>query len=574
VLATLAVGNAAAAAPPYATDATLTSVNFVESSVASGSEAELVGTWSLPDNAPTPAGFVVPLPAGLQGLTDSFALVDPAGVEMGDCIVDATSITCDLDSDYLAANPQNVSGTFHFWASVETVVTEDTQTDYLFGDITTSVLVTPNPDLCTENCEWTGEPTIKWGDYNRDDNTIKWYVRVGSDADGATAGQQMRVEDPFGANQEMLTTYDGETFPLLQHANTFEEFDGWEVPGPVSNVPTASYTVDGSTVSWTAEEGYFYTVVYVVQVTDGGAAGTYSNTAHSFVDGEQQSVTRSVQRQGGGGTGDGDSTGSFSIFKDVVWNDVVPIDGLSFDGTYTVTAPGGAVTEDTFTVAEGEIWTSAQFETGSIVHLEEIVPTTPANLDWETPVFSQNDFAIVGAETLSVTLTNEATLAVSGFFAHKVLEGNGADLAADQLFCVEYTYEAGPGFEAGSGEVKLPGDGTMVTSEALPVGAVLTLIETAPEDVDSATWESSELSTATLTITRSEVIPVVTVTNTITVVEEEPIEEEPVEEVPVDEEPSEEGELAVTGGAAPLTALAVALLLLAGGAFALRRRVA
>src|SRR5690606_29405500 len=174
------------------------------------------------------------------------------------------------------------------------------------------------------------------------------------------AGQQMRVEDPFGANQEMLTTYDGETFPILQHANTFEEFDGWEVPGPVRNVPTASYTVDGSTVSWTAEEGYFYTVVYVVQVTDGGAAGTYTNTAHSFVDGEQQSVTRSVQRQGGGGTGDGDSTGNFSIFKDVVWNDVVPVDGLTFEGSYTVTMPGGATTDGDFTVADGEIWTSAE----------------------------------------------------------------------------------------------------------------------------------------------------------------------------------------------------------------------
>src|SRR5690606_16168121 len=152
VLATLAVGNAAAAAPPYATDATLTSVNFVETSVASGSEAELVGTWSLPDNAPTPAGFVVPLPVGLQGLTDAFPLLDPADVEMGQCIVSATEIVCDLDSGYLAANPQNVSGTFNFWASVETVVTEDTQTDYSFGDVSTSVVVTPNPNLCPENC--------------------------------------------------------------------------------------------------------------------------------------------------------------------------------------------------------------------------------------------------------------------------------------------------------------------------------------------------------------------------------------------------------------------------------------
>lgn len=72
--------TAASAAPPYATTATITSLTFDEKTVASGSTTSLSGTWSLPDNAATPAGFAVDLPAGLQGRTDSFSLLDPKGV--------------------------------------------------------------------------------------------------------------------------------------------------------------------------------------------------------------------------------------------------------------------------------------------------------------------------------------------------------------------------------------------------------------------------------------------------------------------------------------------------------------
>lgn len=513
VLATLAMGSAAVAAPPYATDATLTSVEFTESTVASGSEAELSGTWSLPDGAATPAGFVVPLPAGLQGLTDAFPLLDSSGVTMGDCVVTATEIVCDLDSDYLAAHPNNVSGTFFFWVEVQTSVTEDTETTYNFGDTSTTVTVTPNPDLCIENCEWDGEPTIKWGEYNRDDNTIMWFVRVSSDADGATAGQQMRVEDAIGPNQTMLTEYNGNTYPMLMRANGFEDWNGWEVPGPMLEAPAADYTVDGSTVSWTADEGYFYTVLYVAQVTDGGAAGTYTNSADSFVDGQQESVSAEAQRQGGGGTGDGDAVGTFSIVKDVVWNSE-PIIDLTFEGTYTVEAPDGAVTEGTFTVADGDVWTSQEFETGSTVHLEEFLPTTPANIDWEVPVFSQNDFAIVGAEDTQVTLTNEAAVAQGAFSANKVVDGDAADLAEGVTFYLDYTYPAGDGFAAGSGVLELPANGDVVNSDSIPVGAVLTLTERAPEEIEGANWTASSLSESTVTINRDEIVNV-TVTNTL-----------------------------------------------------------
>src|SRR5690606_23399277 len=112
---------------------------------------------------------------------------------------------------------------------------------------------------------------------------------------------------------------------------------------------------------------------------------------------------------------------------------------------------------------------------GSVVHLDEILPSAPSNIDWETPVFSANDFAVVGAETTLVTLTNEASVARGVFAAYKVLEGDAAELAGDVTFYLDYAYEAGPGFAAGSGVLELPADGTLVFSEPLPVGAVLIL---------------------------------------------------------------------------------------------------
>lgn len=514
LVAALILSPAAGAAPPYATSAKLTDVHFVDQKVESGKEAKLSGAWSLPDNAATPAGFVVDLPAGLQGNTDSFPLLDPSGVAMGQCVVTAKQIICDLDSAYLAEHPRNVSGTFNFWVTVETKVTEDTETHYKFDEIDTSVIVTP-PVTCTENCEWQGGPSVKYGVYNRDDNTIAWTVRIGADKDGATAGQKMRVDDKFGPNQELLTTYQGQSFPMLRQATGFViDQNGDQVPGPWIPVPASEYTVNGGIVSWTATEGAFYSVMYMAKVTDGGAAGKYTNGATVTIDGVENGVTSEVVRHGGGGTGEGDQVGRFSITKAVRWADS-PIPGLSFEGDYTVTAPNGSKAEGKFSVAENGIWTSPEFATGSTVHLNEVTPTAPGNIDWKTPEFSVNDFAIEGAKTVAVTLTNTAELAQGKFSAHKELAGDRSDRVKDRTFLLDYSYPAGPGFSAGSGTLELPGTGSIVTSGPLPVGAVVTVRERAPEGVTGATWAPAKLSTETVTIGRDELVDV-TVTNTLT----------------------------------------------------------
>ncbi len=98
----------------------------------------------------------------------------------------------------------------------------------------------------------------------------------------------------------------------------------------------------------------------------------------------------------------------------------------------------------------------------------------------------------------------------------KNVEGDGADLvAADTEFTVNYTYPAAEGYEAGEGTLTVKADGTAVTSNPLPTGAVISLTEATPATVEGAIWGEATFSPETLTIgdgTTAEV----TLTNTIT----------------------------------------------------------
>ncbi|WP_162253401.1 DUF5979 domain-containing protein [Microbacterium sp. Root180] len=547
----------AQAAPPFATEATLTSISFVQSSVESGQLAELEGTWELPDNPATPAGFVVPLPEGLQGLSDAFPLLAPDGVtEMGQCTVTETEIVCDLDSAYLAEHPLNISGSFNFWAEVTTVVTEDQEVTYDFGDASTTVVVTPG--ACPD-CVFDGTNNNKRGEYDPDTDTITWVVGVKAPATGMAGGETVTVVDLPGPGQEILPgTFvrhtdeigvqpDGETGPI-----------GWH-PKPAGEY---SVSADNSTVTFVSEPGYFYRVVYTTRITDGGAEQIYTNDAEITITGQGTvTVSDEVERFGGGGNGGGDRVGRFSITKDVLWPSD-PIPSLVFEGTFTVTAPDGTVTNGQFTVQDGSTWTSEPYLGGSVIHLEEFAPTQPASFDWATPVFSMNDFLVPYGAVAAVTLTNEAALATGVFSAAKALTGNAVDLVpADATFTLTYTYPAGAGFPAGSGSLTLPADGTVVPSEPLPVGAVLTLAELTPDDVDGATWDTPQLSTRTVTIARDTLVEVI-VTNTITA---------PPPVTP----PTPPRVLATTGSAfpaLPVTGMAV-LAAIAGGILVQRSRV-
>ncbi len=563
-LTVVTTAGAAVAAEPRATEATLTKIAFVDEQVRSGSNAQLSGEWSLPDNPTTPAGFTVPLPAALQGLSDAFALLDPAGAAMGQCVVTDTAIECEFDSAYLAAHPQNLRGTFTFWVSVTTEVTDTTTVTYNFGSVAATTTVTPGDPGCPD-CTFEGQPSSKWGSYSLDTNTIEWGIWVATPAEGMAGGELVTITERLGAHQAWQRNADGDVDIELLGTNQVN------ASGAPMEWQTVSATVTegaGSvTITFTTVKGWYYLLLGHSAVTDGGAAGTYANEADVAIQGQTSApVSSTVIRHGGSGTGSGDPVGTFSITKNVVWSDQA-ISGLTFSGTYAVTLPTGVVVDGSFDVAEGQTWVSPSYPAGSVVHLEETLPTAPAGIDWATPSFSQNDFAIAGNSVVASTLTNTATAAVGRFQAKKVVSGTAASLLpAGSTFTLAYDYSAGPGFSAGSGTLSLPADGTIVTSAPLPVGARLTLRELTPAAVAGATWAAPTLSASTLTVGRDEVVEV-TVTNVLSHAALSPATTTPPTAVS-----AEYRTLAVTGGESSFPLLWAGIAAVVLGALALRRR--
>ncbi|WP_146113954.1 MULTISPECIES: DUF5979 domain-containing protein [unclassified Microbacterium] len=567
----LALGAAtpAAAAPPYATTASVNSIQFTESEVVSGREARLAGSWSLPDNPSAPAGFVVDLPSGLQGLTDSFTLDAPGGETMGTCVVTATQVVCDIDSTYIAENPLGLSGTFEFWANVTTSVRENTATTYDFGDVTAVVTVTPSPDLCTENCAFPGRDTIKEGFYNRDANQIDWYIKPAVPASGMAGGQLVTIVDILGPQQLILNEAPAVIEVMATNEIVTSEL-GSQSPGNWHPLPSADLTIspDNTTVSFTTRQGFYYELHIVTQVLDGGTLGTYGNSAEVTVGGDEPvEINATVVRQGGGGTGIGESVGRFAITKSVN-GPAALVEDLTYTGSYTITLPDSTTQNGTFSVANGATWTSPDFPRDSTVQLIENDPAAPPSISWIGHTFSVNNFALLGGTQTDVTLTNESELATGAFEASKVITGGAAGLVPDDAtFTLLYSYPEGPGFPAGSGSLELPASGETVSSPPLPVTASVTLTELTPPVYPGFTWGTATISPATFTIDSTE-----TATSTVTndtVLPAVPHAPAPTA-APAAVVPPAAGSLATTGGSKMAIPASAGLLLVLAGA-ALRR---
>lgn len=560
LLVILTPAGMATAAPPYTTTGHIDSIAFTSDTVANGHGAKLSAAWSIADDATSPAGFTIPLPADLQGRTDTFPLLADGGDSvMGTCHVRATELYCDLDETYLAENPREVHGTVEFWVTVRTEVSQNTETTYDFGDVSTTVTVTPNPNTCPD-CVFEGRDNQKYGDYFLDDegnHYINWAIRVKAPATGMVGGETVTVTDPIGANLEVQSVYVRET--------TTVGADGVGNQNPIDwqNKPQGEYTVqnnDGTvTVSFESEAGHFYDVRIVTRVLDGGAS-TYRNTATVEIEGQQTvEVTASRTYSGGSGTGIGTDFGRFAITKDVIGTGANAAQGVSFTGTYVVTPRAGDPINGTFEVTDGGTWTSIDYPRDSTVTITEVAPTTPENVTWADPVYSEQTFTLPSGGQVAVTLTNEATLRVGSFSVAKALTGTGAHLVpADATFDVEYAYPAGAGYPAGSGTLVVGADGVAVTSPEVPAGAVVTLTEVTPGAISGATWGTPTFAPTTVTIGADETVAV-TLTNEITATP--PTSTTP----PTPTTPPATPELPNTGGGDLTGAFLVgALLLLAG----------
>ena len=306
VAASLALAAPAAAAPPYATTATIDDIRFTESAVPGGSSAALEADWSLPDDAPGPAGFVIDLPQGLQGVQDDFPLLSPEGGSLGRCTVTTNRLQCDIDAGYAATHPRNLHGTVRFWVDVRTEVTSDTVVDYVFDRLTASVTVTPPTGQRAQDCSFEGRRSGKWGTYDSASGLIHWTVAVAAPRGGMAGGERIVVTDRPGGSQTLAL--DGTTGTVMQSHILVRNADGYEWPGDWQPKPTSEVTVsaDGATVSFVAERGYYYEVKFTTRAT-GAPSEDYSNDATVAIGTERtDSVSATVVRHGGSGTGSGD----------------------------------------------------------------------------------------------------------------------------------------------------------------------------------------------------------------------------------------------------------------------------
>ncbi|MFF2275845.1 DUF5979 domain-containing protein [Agromyces sp. NPDC058126] len=212
--------------------------------------------------------------------------------------------------------------------------------------------------------------------------------------------------------------------------------------------------------------------------------------------------------------------GSFTLQKRVEGSGAhlaVPGDEYTFTYEYPA-GPGFEALEPTEIVlpGDGSTVTVDDVPAGAVVTLRELDPGAVTGGTWTTPRFeASNTFVVAKDEQLDVVAVNTLELNSGAFSVRKDVAGSGAgELPVDAQFTVHYEYPSGPGFEGGSGVLVVRADGEAATSEPIPFGAVVSLTEAAPAEVDGASWTGAEFSDDTVVIGDGTVVEVV-LTNTL-----------------------------------------------------------
>lgn len=554
VLAMLLPIALTAAPAQAATAGTIDSVDFVKDEFPGGSTQEIKVKWSAPDNPSTPLTISIDLPPELQGITDSFPMTGADGKKAGTCQVTKTTITCTVDDDYVKANPLDLSGEFSFQSRVLTYNDTTIEKTFDFGNVTSpAVTITPDPQVCVENCEFPGQKSLKYGRYNNDKDEITWQIDLPAPKDGIAPGKTISVRDVIDTSAfEVVGT------PVVREARSirYDTKLKRELPN-FADMPADLVTVsaDKQTIEFVSRPGLkdgqagpntrgmtgsVYAILITVKVLDQGAAGKYTNIAEYTIEGEQtKTVKGDATRYGGSGSVVGTNAGKVAVKKLVTGDAVIEtMPDFTLEWTaYDTAKPGDSGTKGSTKIKAGGTFTSKEYPRGTRLVITEVTPTGPDSVTWKKPKFVATDASgtpVPGAEpseTIDITfdsangnlgkmsyfsLTNEATVDKGTFEAKKVIENpDGLDLSGIDDFVLDYTYPAGSTFPAGSGSLTLPADGTSVTSPELPVGAELSLSEQSPANVPGGTWESSVVSPKTLVIGK-DTSAQVEVTNRIT----------------------------------------------------------
>lgn len=509
-------------------DIQIDSVSFVNETVADGSRQSLRVDWSVAAKATNPVTLSVPLPAGMVGYPDEFAMKGPGGVNAGTCTVTATDITCTVDSAFISSKPYGVSGSFWFDVKID-VKNDTTETKtFDFGGQQVPVTVEPNPAYCDEVCDFTGYRFKKYGSYNSLDDVITWTVRLPAGENGIPAGSNIVITDELNTDiYTLLTAYDDngdgvdEAWPQLWEGRCLRPNSNNEMTPRWLTRSTATWNSDMTEVSFVSRpgantggscddpgalvpEGSFYQAVWKVKVNDLGKAGTYKNSATYSIDGVVSEPTEgTATRRSGGGDVDGTNFGSFSVTKHLDGDTILNPD---FTVNYEVYQPADATTPTetgSFEVKHGQTYTSPDFFDGTRVVLTEVQPVQPANVTWSTPRFMGPDGPLSeitfsqDADTLDktteITLVNEAVLDKGTVKARKVVENpDGIDLNIEYYYA---SYSRESAVEKGiqdlvGGRMELPANGDEVTLE-LPADVNYSFFETfidIPQAPAGTTW--------------------------------------------------------------------------------------
>lgn len=373
-------------------------------------QVRIDAAWAVPDGAVAGQtfGFTLPPEFARAGMTFSVPSTEDPSMTVAECAVSSDAapvVTCTL-TDYVNGRT-GVAGSLWFVASADEQTTESTVEFVVDGVITRVEIpgggIGPSAPLPTEPQKWS---------WQTDDGRLAWQLALpGASFPGA---ESIVIDDALTAPGGDFAEHHNVDGQLVVWSTDMQDQDpraitdwtgSWnaegtgfhlEIPGPID--PTRMYFVK-----------YFTTPS---SQTDGA---TYGNIAD--VNGVRLQDAE-VWRVTGGGTGDGDTTGAFTVTKVV---DGSGTSAVPSDAVYTLRySYGDPVVERTVTIAAGATTPLIQLPAGTVVTLQELTPPAVEGIEWGTPVFSGAGVRTLGdggaqitvgsATTLAVMLTNTATV--------------------------------------------------------------------------------------------------------------------------------------------------------------------
>ena len=512
---TVAVMGAALAfsAPLMTADANdvpdaITSLRFVAPNPADPSAPLRVGqqfrmdaTWSVPDSAQPGDTFSLTFPSPVSGNSSTFVMNDPAGDDVGTCVVSSNNFTCTL-SDYVLTHSA-VQGTLYFYATVtgsydelifQTSWNSTFRLDVPPYDPNPGPGPDPNPGPVPPPSQI--EKTVG----NAGAQGQRWVVKV--------VGSQLRFN---GADVVLTDTYDPNI--IINFADfAVQRYDAalFGTSPPFTSLTEGSgpdtYTLvrDAGPNSFQltihdALPDQLYTIWYGSSVRPGTPNGT---VLVNTIEGRGSSSAQWVHT-GAGGDGSGQQ-GSLAVTK--------------------VTAGGGTPPTGTFPIRVSCTRNGAEVSgyprdaavaAGSSVTFDGIplgAQCTVTETDTrgaESTTYSQRTVTVSSAtEPVVVTVTNTYEAAPTGALTvTKRTAGTGSVPAGPFPIRVECSHD-------GSAVAGYPRDAQILADETasftgLPIGAVCTITET-----DSRGATSVGYSAQTVTITDDATAVSVTITNT------------------------------------------------------------